>query len=111
MKKLLERFTKKNYKKQIKKNLGLRKVIKRKSDKLYVKWKGYDNSFNIWIYKKRYCYIKMSYFSPYSRSKNKIEVKLDLPNYAKKPDLKNAIGVDTSQFAKKDDLGNLKSIN
>ena len=33
MKKLLERFTKKNYKKQIKKNLGLRKVIKRKSDK------------------------------------------------------------------------------
>ena len=43
----------------------------------------------------------MSYFSPYSRSKNKIEVELDLPNYAKKPDLKNATGVDTSQFANK----------
>ena len=28
------------------------KVIKRKSDKLYVKWKGYDNSFNSWIDKK-----------------------------------------------------------
>ena len=25
------------------------KVIKKKGDKLYVKWKGYDNSFNSWI--------------------------------------------------------------
>ena len=25
------------------------KVIKRKGDKIYVKWKGYDNSFNSWI--------------------------------------------------------------
>ena len=28
------------------------KVIKRKGNKLYVKWKGYDNSFTSWIYKK-----------------------------------------------------------
>ena len=28
------------------------KVINRKGDKLYVKWKGYDNSFNSWIDKK-----------------------------------------------------------
>ena len=28
------------------------KVIKRKGDKLYVEWKGYDNSFNSWIVKK-----------------------------------------------------------
>ena len=27
-------------------------VIKRKGDKLYVKWKGYDNSFNNCINKK-----------------------------------------------------------
>ena len=27
------------------------KVIKRKGDKLYIKWKGYDNSFNSWINK------------------------------------------------------------
>ena len=32
-----------------------------------------------------------------------------MSNYAKKPDLKHATGVDTSQFAKKDDLANLKS--
>ena len=28
------------------------KVIKRKGDKLYVKWKDYDNYFNSWIDKK-----------------------------------------------------------
>ena len=27
----------------------MQKVIKRKGDKLYVKRKGYDNSFNSWI--------------------------------------------------------------
>ena len=27
-------------------------MIKRKGDKLYVKWKGYDSSFNSWIDKK-----------------------------------------------------------
>ena len=30
----------------------IEKVIKKKRDKLYVKWKGYDNSFNSWIDKK-----------------------------------------------------------
>ena len=28
------------------------KIIKNKGNKLYVKWKGHDNSFNSWIYKK-----------------------------------------------------------
>ena len=47
------------------------KVIKRKDDKLYVKWKGYDDLFNRWIDKKVLLY-KMSYFpEPYTRSKNK----------------------------------------
>ena len=27
----------------------IEKVIKQKENKLYVKWKGYDNSFNSWI--------------------------------------------------------------
>ena len=30
----------------------IEKVIKRKVDKFYVKWKGYDDSFNSWINKK-----------------------------------------------------------
>ena len=33
-------------------NYRIEKVIKRKGDKSYAKWKGYDNSFNIWIDKK-----------------------------------------------------------
>ena len=50
--KLQERFTKRNCKRQIKWCLEFKKVFKRKGDKLYVKWKGYDNSFNSWIDKK-----------------------------------------------------------
>ena len=49
VKKLLKHFMKKNCKKLINNNLELKKVIKRKGDKLYVKWKGYDSSFNSWI--------------------------------------------------------------
>ena len=30
----------------------IEKVLKRKCDKLYAKWKGYDNRFNSWINKK-----------------------------------------------------------
>ena len=30
----------------------IEKVIKRKGNKSYLKWKGYDNSFNSWIDKK-----------------------------------------------------------
>ena len=36
----------------------IEKVIKNKVDKLYVKWNIYDNSLNIQIDKKRYCYVK-----------------------------------------------------
>ena len=31
------------------KEFRVEKVIKRKWDKLYVKWKGFDSSFNSWI--------------------------------------------------------------
>ena len=55
-----------------------------------------------------YEYMNMSYFPPYSYSKNKTEFELDLSHYATKSDLKNTTGVHTSQFAKKDDLSNLK---
>ena len=33
----------------------IEKVLKKKGDKVYVKWKGCDNSFNSWIDKKRHC--------------------------------------------------------
>ena len=38
--------------KTIQEKFWIEKVLKTKGDKLYVKWKGYDNSFNIWINKK-----------------------------------------------------------
>ena len=41
---------KKNYRILIKKYLE--KVLEKKGEKSYVKWKGYDNSFNSWIDKK-----------------------------------------------------------
>ena len=49
---LLEVFMKKNYQKTNQKEFRTEKVFKKKGDKLYVKWKGYDNSFNSWIDKK-----------------------------------------------------------
>ena len=40
------------WKKTNQKNFRIETVIKRKGNKLYVKWKGYDNSFNSLIDKK-----------------------------------------------------------
>ena len=53
----------------------------------------------------------MSYFpEPYTRSRNKIEVELDLSKNLTKSDLKMQLtGNDTSDFAKMADLANLKS--
>ena len=36
------------------KEFRIEKIIKRKGDKLHIKWKGFDNSFNSWIDKKRH---------------------------------------------------------
>ena len=45
-------FYEKELQKTNQEEFRIEKVIKRKGDKLYVKWKGYDNSFNGWIDKK-----------------------------------------------------------
>ena len=42
-------FYEKELQKTNQKEIRIEKVRKRKGDKLYVKWKGYDNSFNSWI--------------------------------------------------------------
>ena len=49
VKKLVEVFYEKQLQKVSQEKFRIEKVIKRKGDKLYVKWKGYDNSFNSWI--------------------------------------------------------------
>ena len=84
------------------------KVIKTKGNDLYVKWKGCNNSFNGWI-NKTDTIETSEYFPEQKSSGGKVKVELDLSNYATKLNLKNAIGVDTSNFAKKTDLANLKS--
>ena len=45
-------FYEKEFQKIDQQEFRIEKVIKKKGDKLYVKWKGYDNSFNSWIDKK-----------------------------------------------------------
>ena len=45
-------FYEKELQKTNQKEFRIEKVIKRKGDKLYVQWKGYNNSFNSWIVKK-----------------------------------------------------------
>ena len=110
---------KKNYRRLINKNYRIENVIKKKGDKWYVKWEGYDNSFNSWIDKKdlvwfywlQFHSIKMSqYFpKPYEPFGGDINVKVDLSNYATKADIKNISHVNTSSFALKTNLANLKT--
>ena len=49
---ITESFYEKELQKTNQKESRTEKVIKRKGDKLYIKWKGYDNSLNCWIDKK-----------------------------------------------------------
>ena len=46
---IIGNFCEKELQKTDQQEFRIGKVIKRKGDKLYVKWKGYDNSFNSWI--------------------------------------------------------------
>ena len=43
------RFYEKELQKTSQEKFRIEKVLERKGDKMYVKWKGYDNSFNSWI--------------------------------------------------------------
>ena len=45
-------FYEKELQKTSQERFRIENIIKRKGDKLYVKWTGYDNSFNSWINKK-----------------------------------------------------------
>ena len=51
-KEIIGTFYEKELQKTNQQEFRIEKVIKKKGDKLYVKWKGYDSSFNSWIDKK-----------------------------------------------------------
>ena len=91
-------FYEKELKKSSQEKFRIEKVLKRKGDKSYVKWKGYDSCFNSWIDKRPH--IKMSqYFpKPFRSFGGNINVKVDLSNYATKTDLKNVTHIDTSKY-------------
>ena len=46
---IVRTFYEKELQKTNQTDFRIEKVIKRKGNKLYGKWKGYDNSFNSWI--------------------------------------------------------------
>ena len=98
--KIIEAFYQNKFQKTNQKDFRIEKVTKRKRDKLYVKWKGYDNSFNSWIDKKDRVYMSEYFPEPKSLG-GKVIVELDLSNYTTKTDFKNAAGID--MFAKKVD--------
>ena len=45
-------FYRRELQKMRQKEFRVEKIIKRKDNKLYLNWKGYNNSFNSWIDKK-----------------------------------------------------------
>ena len=51
---IIETFYEKELQNTNQQNSRIEKVIKRKGNKLYVKWKGYDNLFHSWTDKKRF---------------------------------------------------------
>ena len=103
-KEIVGTFNKKELQNTNQKEFRVEKVIKRKGDKLYVKWKGYDNLFNSWIDKD----IELI-FSRTKIFRRKTDSWIRFINSATKTALKNATGAHASKFAKKIDLANLKS--
>ena len=116
VKKYLEYFMKKNYKRLNQKEFRIEEVIKKKCDKLYVKWKGQDSSFNSSIDKNRlewmefHCIkISQSFPKPYEPFGRDVNFKVDLFNRATKSDVKNISNIDTSRFALKSTLASFKT--
>ena len=81
-KKLLERFTKKNSKQKTRKKqkeFRVEKVIKRKGNRVHVKWKGYDSSLSGCVNKKGII-SRREYFPEPTPSGERVKVELDLCN-------------------------------
>ena len=94
---------KKNCKKANQEELRIEKVIKRKGDKVYVKWKEDDHSFNNWIDSTLSRYIKISQYFPklYEPFRGDVNAIVDLSNYATTTDLKNISHIDVSSYTLK----------
>ena len=91
-----------------KEEFWVEKLIKSKCDKLYIKWKRYDDSFNSLIGQKDIIWMSEYFPKPKFLGGN-VKVELNLSNYVTKADLKQATGVDTLKVAKTVDLTGFKS--
>ena len=76
-------------------------MIRKKGDKLYTKWKVFNNSFKSWIDKEKQYKNESIFFY--------VKVELYLCDHAMKTDLKVATDVDISNLAAKRDLASLKA--
>ena len=106
---IIRTFYEKELQKTNQEEFRIERVIKKKGNKLYAKWKGYDNSFNSWIDKKDLVQMSQYFLKRYEPFGGEINVKVDLSNYATKSVLKNVSHVDVSSFALKSNLVNLKT--
>ena len=79
---------------------GIEKLIKRKVINYMLNGKVMIILLKFWINKKIQLY-KMSYFPEPHTNKKKVEVELDLSNYATESDLKNATGIEKTNLLKK----------
>ena len=103
-----EEIMKKNCKKTNQKEFRIERVIiKRKRNKLYVKWTGHDIHLIAGLINTILCKITQYFHKPYRNFGRDINVKVNLSNYATKTNLKNA-RVDTPNFALKSNLASLK---
>ena len=86
----------------------IEKIIKKKGDKLYVKWKVYNNSFNSWIDKKDIIKCVNAFLS---RIEHLVEILMLKWIYLimQQKQIKNITHIDTSGFALKTNLASLKT--
>ena len=88
-------FYEKELQKTNQEEFRIEKVIKKKGNKLYVKWKEYDNSFNSWIDKKDLTYMSQYFPKPYQTFGGDM--------------CPNVTHLDVSSFALKSNLASLKT--
>ena len=107
-------FFEKELQRANKQKFRIEKVIKRKGNKPYIKWKvmmvhGISGLIKM-AFNKILCIKLNQYFrKPYEPLRGGSNIKFDLSNYLTKIDLKNATGIDTSKLAAKSDLASLKA--
>ena len=84
--------------------------MKRRGNRLYVTWKGYEDSFNTCINMKNTIkgWAFFFFLEPYGRSSVNVKNELDLSKYSMKANLKEAASIETSTLTSKIDLASLK---